>query len=435
MKARTLLLLFILVYSGEGQTFDLLAPAAIRSVINEYFAIENCEIDVIKFGGRFGRAEETIEEIYELGNLKASLKLFDDVKENLNRLQLKTSSVLLFDSPENFEEFQGKITWQTSKVKRHRHLVYIHGALLENLETVRRQNFTIDQVGFLINETPQSIELVTAFMFTAEKCRENQFKVINRFGRRDMAWEGSKFFVEKYANFFQCGVQIELVSRSPWQRLLAAAFNYTAVHGTAFDEMAFAFNEFDSDQVDKYHSILSYEANNILIPPGELYSSYEKMLLPFDDGAWIAIAVTIFGSLGFILALKLTPANVQTLIFGRRNSSPFMNFVSILFNGSQSMLLVENSPRIILMVFLFWSLVIRQAILTQKLYSELSSLFFNIHRTCYQSKSFENLQALTRKPLKNTLESLSKANFSIRVSSDKHCEVLDGMFEELKLPK
>jgi hypothetical protein len=45
MKDRTLLLLFILVYSGESHTSDLLAPATIRSVINEYFAIENSQID------------------------------------------------------------------------------------------------------------------------------------------------------------------------------------------------------------------------------------------------------------------------------------------------------------------------------------------------------------------------------------------------------
>jgi hypothetical protein len=59
---------------------------------------------------------------------------------------------------------------------------------------------------------------------------------------------------------------------------------------------------------------------------------------------------------------------------------------------------------------------------------------FLLHRTCYQSKSFENLQQLKRKPLMNTLEKLSVANFTIKILEGS-CEHINIMTDERKLPK
>jgi hypothetical protein len=60
---------------------------------------------------------------------------------------------------------------------------------------------------------------------------------------------------------------------------------------------------------------------------------------------------------------------------------------------------------------------------------------FLFHRTCYQSKSFENLQQLKRKPMINTLEGLSLANFTIISSEIDACRFIEKMTEERNLPK
>jgi hypothetical protein len=105
--------------------------------------------------------------------------------------------------------------------------------------------------------------------------------------------------------------------------------------------------------------VMHIESRKILVPPGELYSDYEKMILPFETITWIAICLTISISVATIFVLKLRPKELQRVIFGSNNSSPLMNFVSIVLNGSQHTSLIETVPRMCLAVFLMWSLIFR----------------------------------------------------------------------------
>jgi hypothetical protein len=56
-------------------------------------------------------------------------------------------------------------------------------------------------------------------------------------------------------------------------------------------------------------------------------------------------------------------------------------------------------------------------------------------RTCYQSKSFENLQQLKRKPILNTLERLLAANFMIEEAIKGSCKHIDRMTDDRNLPR
>lgn len=71
-----------------------------------------------------------------------------------------------------------------------KHLVYVPG--LTNADILRDHNksISISEVDFLINNKGSSIELATAFMYTQDKCGENQMQTINRFLLKNMEWEG-----------------------------------------------------------------------------------------------------------------------------------------------------------------------------------------------------------------------------------------------------
>jgi hypothetical protein len=60
---------------------------------------------------------------------------------------------------------------------------------------------------------------------------------------------------------------------------------------------------------------------------------------------------------------------------------------------------------------------------------------FEFHRTCYQSKSFENLQKLKRKPMVNTLERLLEANFTIFSAIEGSCNHIDRMTDDRNLSR
>lgn len=123
--------------------------------------------------------------------------------------QLKTSSILVFDSVQNFVEHVKSINWLTNKRFRHPHLVYIPGVtksdLLENID----DGFLIDNVGFLVHEADGSIGLVTSFMFSKKKCRTNQLITINRFSNATLEWENTTFYPEKYNNLHGCSLNVK----------------------------------------------------------------------------------------------------------------------------------------------------------------------------------------------------------------------------------
>jgi hypothetical protein len=348
---------------ANTRTAESLVPYAIKSLVNEYFANNVHEIEIINFGVRYGQGEETIEKIMRLGNQRMPMKVTRDIRKQLelDEYKLNTSSVLLFDSPENFNQTQHRIVFQHGNIISYPHLVHIHNAEMEDIQVVAYKNFTIDKTNFLTHETLHSIQLTTSFMFTPEACYKNQFKVINRFTRGQKRWENSNFYKEKYMNLYKCEVEF------PDDNVIALTheLNFTTKRINISDIL---LNETFSFYL-KYLSVTSayeftsymihIESRKIVVPPGEVYDDYEKVFLPFDNATWISIAVTIGVAILTILLVALKSPEIQEVIFGRNNRSPLMNFISILLNGDQPRTMMENAPRIFLLVFLFWSMIFR----------------------------------------------------------------------------
>jgi hypothetical protein len=364
MTRRALLVSFILVdFSVLVNTtvHVSLAPTAIKEVIDKYFAKTIHEIQVISFGVRNGQAEETIDNVLKLGNQMISMTITRDARNrpDFEYFQLRKPSVLLFDSTENFNKSQNRIVFQRGSLVSHPHLVYIYNASLEDIKVVSYKNHTIDKTIFLVNETRCSIELATSFLFTPEACHKNQFKVINRFKREQMQWNNSNFFVEKYRNFYGCPMEF-------WREysILERHLNITRKYlegGPYLDKsIAFAVEHLTLKKLERFNTyVTEMHPRKIYIPPGEVYGDYEKMLLPFDTSTWIAIVLTTVVSIVTILVIKLKPVIIQNIIFGENNRSPFMNFISILLNGSQVTNMSGNAPRIFLLTIVFWSLIFR----------------------------------------------------------------------------
>jgi hypothetical protein len=186
MKRLALLCLFALACfsaTASSRTSDSLAVHAIKAMIDEYFAKYVYEIEIISFGTRHGQAEETIEKLLRFGIPSMPMRITRDARENpqLDEFKLNNSSILLFDSPENFKQMKNRIKFQHGYLVTHPHLVYFPNATIDDIQTPFNENSLIDNIDFLVNETHNSIELATAFLFTPDVCYKNQFKVINCF--------------------------------------------------------------------------------------------------------------------------------------------------------------------------------------------------------------------------------------------------------------
>lgn len=428
-------LIFVLFSIQQLSSKKLLArnnfvSHAINALLQEYFAKISPKIDVVYVcDNKSSSSEKFITQI--LRNKNDSLvfnvyKIFNiDAPIKLNN----SSAIVVFDSAESFRQLCRKIEWQTNPAVRFKHLTYFPGASFSDLEHLKdnttiekfkitdakhffRENnfindFSIDNVNFLM-ETKKSIELVASFLFTPKACKENQFKTINHFGKKATKWETSSFYPDKYQNLHRCKVKIERLGEHLLSHTNKIFINLTNSTETKTSSDFFIYLEEDRDTSYATAFIMFINEKAIskkvighyfmfdklvfLIPQGDLYTSLEKLLAPFEEEVWIAIAVTL--SVGFmtIHIINYTGTKVKKFVFGSSVKAPTMNFVSIILVGSQVKTAGRNFARFIFTLFVLWCLIIR---------------------TCHQSKLFENLQSDRRKLEAQTFDDLVDKNFTI----------------------
>jgi hypothetical protein len=195
---------------SAGVRSDFSSPLALHSltgVLSEYFANVVSTVNVFYYG-KSGLSEKLAQSLLKKNLNGLYVNVVRGSEEAQWKTQLKTSSILVFDSVKVFKEACENIEWQGDPKNRYKHLVYVPHLKESDIVESIKNGFEIDNVDFLMNETPQSIELVASFMFTAEKCRDNQLKTINRFTRSNKSWKNSDFYPRKYQNLYNCSLTV-----------------------------------------------------------------------------------------------------------------------------------------------------------------------------------------------------------------------------------
>jgi hypothetical protein len=98
-----------------------------------------------------------------------------------------------------------------------------------------------------------------------------------------------------------------------------------------------------------------------VITPGEKYSSYEKLFLPFDTETWTYLAIVFGVAFLTVFAGNLMPENLRNIFYGMRTKTPSFNIIGSFFGIPQNRLPMENFPRILLIYFVIFCLIFRTA--------------------------------------------------------------------------
>jgi hypothetical protein len=369
-KMKRLIFLFVLSFnlcpSKTLENFvnsNSLAASAIKVIIDEYFSLHDHKIDVINFGSNHGAGEKILTTIFKFENQSIAIINKKCARNSNKKIRLSSSSILIFDSPENFKLHAGFIDWQQHSTKLLRHLVYIHQGQIDDVKVLNNTDLSIDQVNFLVNETRDSIELVTAFMFGPNECWKNRFKVVNKFTRTNMRWKTLTFYKEKLKNLHGCPIRQKFQDQnkhkidSIFQDVLS--FKFDSSNST---QLALSFHfKIESKNFTKIvnNYVLDLNPEVIMIPPGELYGIYEKLFVAFDLHTWTAILATLFTMFSGAIIIKLLPSKIQTMLTGRFRRTCVINFISVLLMGNQHRFVHKTSSRLLLISVLIWSLVIR----------------------------------------------------------------------------
>lgn len=410
MKKSVFLLLACFFIPVNLEKVNRVALDAISNIINSDFATFSSRIDFLTFGESSDLFDRLLRRKNE--SLSLTVKHFGNEK-----VKLDVSSVLIFGSLVDFKENIADIRWKTHESKNYRHLAYIPNATAKDIEESVKDGWSIDSVAFLLNETEKSIDLATSFMFTKEKCRQNQLVTINRFKRNVMKWETDNFFPEKYENLHSCSLSFltlminydEIIGlNKETLNEMSREINFKIDPIYAASEKQFFFhvnrNHFDFYDFlapyhvpDWIHIFISSEKNVYIVPPGEPLTQLEKLLSPFDRETWIGIVTTLTTTLVAIQIVSFTSRKVKHWSFGRAVGSLTMNLLNVFLCGSQTKVPKKSTARYVFLSFLIWSMIIR---------------------TCFQSLSYRALQLDNRHSPAKSFEDIFANNFTQFIAYD-----------------
>jgi hypothetical protein len=401
----------------ESSKTDVFVAQAVLETIDSFYSMNSHEINLIYHD----KSEDLANKI--LCRTKMALKI-SKINQNSVKIQLNTSSILLFDSAKSFH--QQNISWQISKTESYHHLVYFPDGKFDDLKNVNV--FSIDNVNFLINQTDESIDLVTNFMWREHhQCRVNHFVTINRFMKSTMQWKNMNFFSEKYENFHGCTLTVAVLKNVMQSsvrtfengsievkgyshdvvKALANYYNFQMKYKVYEDvEAASKASDVDlygitsmqeySDKIVTSHSYL-FDFYSLFIPPGELYSPFEKMFLMFEFELWMSIVVTLLVAIATIQIVNFTSIKVQKFVFGKETKSPTLSLASIFLTGGNHTTPTRNFARFLVINFTIWSMIIR---------------------TCYQSELYKYLQKDIRKLEVQTIQEMVEKGFTFYGDDD-----------------
>ena len=139
MKLLTFISLCFFIIQVTCKSFDLenVVPQAINQILKHYFAQNSPKVDLIFFG-RLEKSVKIIEFLMRKNKEQISFQVIDGNRFGSQQISLNSSSILLFESSENFARSFETISWQddyNDELKND--LVYFPKGLETDLDFIR----------------------------------------------------------------------------------------------------------------------------------------------------------------------------------------------------------------------------------------------------------------------------------------------------------
>lgn len=255
------------------------------------------------------------------------------------------------------------------------------------------------------DESNREVQMLTYNPFQYSSCGSPRAFVINFFRNESFIWKGL-YFQEKDKNLHSCPLVITTFKSPPYmmiEEMPDGSFFTDGVDGTILrvlsQKMNFSVNlQIPEDGKGAIYSngtstgamklvaenmaelVIGYMAKTAtgnkymadsyfyteskqvwVIPPGQSLTSIGKLLQPFKIILWIFTSLVLMTSLMVIFVLKFSSKVTRNFLFGKGIHYPAMNLINTTFGGSMPKTPTRNFARFLLMVYILFCLVIRNA--------------------------------------------------------------------------
>lgn len=217
---------------------------------------------------------------------------------------------------------------------------------------ITRDSRHLSHFSYYAIETKKKIQLFTIDLFREGACGSYDYVEIGSFDRKLRKWE--KFRIEeKYTNFHNCLIVWDSIIKNQvaihsFLKTVSKKANFTYfvqsinkdIHkdGMVLQEQAvLTFVPLHAANFDRFWVTSTFgEAVYVFyLTPGEKYSSYEKMVLPFDIETWTYLGITFGVAFGVIFVIQFLPARVRQVIAGSLVQHPGYNVLGTFFGIGQ----------------------------------------------------------------------------------------------------
>jgi len=447
------------------------ASVALSQVIHKFYIENGIKFDIILNEEYSVHSSGIVENILSQNggnfsyNLRANYKSTSD-----NKYLIKDFSIFFASKCSDLFFINNNYILLSEFSKNFKILIYIENCTLNKLRfsmrffvkqlKLKMYRSLIEVFEFFLIDEGHVLHLATLEWFTKGRCNTPQLKLLNTFDKSSRNWKLELENYEKFQNFHGCKL-VMLLPIEPyiWGRaefdknfkkaygvgltpvifnILAKKLNFRSYFqpGTLQKDISFFDKESHIDNfliplndvihtpnvyfeaiqpVSLYSNYIHMTSpfleikDLICVTPGDLYTPYEKLLLPFDAITWTLFSVTFIIAFVSILIINKMPRYIQNAVYGKNIRTPSLNVLSIFFGIPQYRLPRRNLARFILIMFVFFCL---------------------IFRTCFQSKMFEFLSSKPRKASPNTIDDLIERNYTIKLV--EYDELLKTMIEHEK---
>lgn len=441
-----IVLIFCVTFTSSlAKSFNSALSIAVKNVTKPLITA-NRVISVSNFGSDFDLIDSVFLKSFGQENFPYNISHSKIIRNN--NYFMYGPGLLIFDSVDTLKAFNIVINVRNSLPKSMHFVVYCKKATFRDIESAKivfsikrkYQQFVTDLVDmtnimqfqyFIVNDG-DFIKLLTFVFYMPGYCGEAKLVEVNRFDKNKGLWETDNFKLDKFANFNGCplvigvfkysfashfeidengmivygGYQVEAL------RAMAENLNFTC-HLTPYLhlEKKFYFKDIKLDYLLAAGSLGQYKylhkvhitrpylftSDVIVVPIGEEFSAYEKLILPFDFVTWALIIFSFVAAFTTILVLRCFGSDVRHFVFGRNVNSPALNVIMILFGISQIVLPRRNFARYLTTLYILYCLIIR---------------------TAWQGKTFEFMQKDMRKPEVQSIAEMIDRNYTFYVRTN-----------------
>lgn len=304
-------------------------------------------------------------------------------------------------SGRNQKEFENK-----TMINTHRKSVVIFHSFGETYHANRDHRF----ISLIYHYRTKDIFLLGFKEYFWEDC-DSGFLIINMFNTSSLKWKFNNTVMMIQDRFYYCSFYVGVETTLYHSDLLQAIFEknqtlklrgtigeFINIFASKYELKIAAIEQFSRSGMKPHldisvhsftsginsHDLMNHlsfpliiENHVFLVTRGSKYSTYERMILPFDDWSWFAIVMVFCIGAAMIVLVNLMSEENQDFVYGRNNRDPLLGMTEIFFGLGMIHVPGRNFARYMFMMFTLYCLIIR---------------------TAYQGKMFEFMTGDVRKP-------------------------------------